>query len=117
MGEWVSVKDRLPDTVIIVLTCTSGGIVDTAWRTEMSDPPGAWDSFSGRRGFNLDDITHWMPLPEPPHPENPTWQEWLIEQGVIKENPNGVGSFFPKLFERIDEETAKKLGIQPKEPT
>ena len=46
----------------------------------------------------------------------PTWEEWLITQGVIKENPNGgVGWPMPKLFERISADTAQKLGIEPKE--
>lgn len=52
------------------------------------------------------------------HPEQvyPTWEEWLITQGVIKENPNGgVGWPMPKLFERISADIAQKLGLKPKE--
>lgn len=53
---------------------------------------------------------------EHPEPVYPTWEEWLITQGVIKENPNGgVGWPMPKLFERIPADTAEKLGIEPKE--
>lgn len=49
-------------------------------------------------------------------PQYPTWEEWLITQGVIKENPNGgVGYPMPKLFESIPADTAQKLGIKPKE--
>lgn len=55
---------------------------------------------------------------EHPEPVYPTWEEWLITQGVIKENPNGgVGWPMPKLFERIHADTAEKLGIEPKEGT
>lgn len=51
---------------------------------------------------------------EHPEPVYPTWEEWLITQGVIKENPNGVGRPMPKLFERIPPDIAQKLGIEPK---
>ena len=51
-----------------------------------------------------------------PEPKYPTWEEWLITQGVIKENPNGgVGCPMPKLFESIPVDLAEKLGIEPKE--
>lgn len=52
---------------------------------------------------------------ENPEPVYPTWEEWLIAQGVIKENPNGVGWPMPKLFERIPADIAEKLGAAPKE--
>lgn len=51
-----------------------------------------------------------------PEPVYPTWEEWLITQSVIKENPNGgVGWPMPKLFERIPADVAERLGIEPKE--
>lgn len=53
---------------------------------------------------------------ENPEPKYPTWEEWLITQGVIKENQNGgVGYPMPKLFEPISVEIAEKLGLRPKE--
>ena len=58
-------------------------------------------------------ITAWAA--EHLEPVYPTWEEWLIMQGIIKENPNGVGWPMPKLFERIPADTAEKLGIQPNE--
>jgi len=52
---------------------------------------------------------------EHPEPVYPTWEEWLITQGVIKENPTGgVGWPMPKLVERIPADIAQKLGIEPK---
>lgn len=46
----------------------------------------------------------------------PTWEEWLITQGVIKENQNGgVGYPMPKLLEPIPADIAEKLGIRQKE--
>jgi hypothetical protein len=63
--QWISVKDKFPNYKIEVL------VLDTAhkiWHAE-------YDCDDGRigwwydHGFELDDITHWMPLPEPPeHP-------------------------------------------------
>lgn len=46
----------------------------------------------------------------------PTWEEWLITQGVIKENQNGgIGYPMPKLLEPIPDDIAEKLGIKQKE--
>ena len=58
-------------------------------------------------------ITAWAA--EHPEPVYPTWEEWLITQKVIKENPNGVGNPLPKLFDSIPAEIAEKLGLEPKE--
>lgn len=53
---------------------------------------------------------------EHPEPKYPTWEEWLITQGVIKENQNGgIGHPMPKLLESIPADIAEKLGIEPKE--
>jgi hypothetical protein len=66
MSEWISVKDRLPDYVQQVLV----------YRTEcfvcevMEYRNGSWNIWNGEYfdSFNseFNDITHWMPLPEPP---------------------------------------------------
>ena len=58
MSEWISVKDRLPDTCVCVLVHYDDGnmLVDEIG----SD--GEWID----EDFNCGNITHWMPLPEPP---------------------------------------------------
>lgn len=54
--EWVSVDDRLPKNSDNVLVCHNNGLVTTnAWL-------GANWWFKNERN----QITHWMPLPEPP---------------------------------------------------
>lgn len=61
MSEWISVKDRLPDSSEIVIV--EGGIARFVrhpyehWVTETS--------FSHGREIQWE-VTHWMPLPEPP---------------------------------------------------
>lgn len=60
--EWISVKDRLPQKYSNVLIYTSFGYVTN----------GMWvpykNIFVYDRGYELekDEVTHWMPLPEPP---------------------------------------------------
>ena len=67
-GEWISVDERIPEERCECLTVDKRGVVLQA-------------SYSGRhRAFNatdeddgdtlkFDDVTHWMPLPEPPEME------------------------------------------------
>ena len=63
MSEWISVKDRLPKIDEEVLVCFTDGFnqikFGVAWTISI-------DGWSGYFGGN---ITHWMPLPEPPEVE------------------------------------------------
>ena len=59
--RWVRCEERLPDIAEKVLVYNRWQIF-TAWRTSFSKPIGEWDSYD----FQTDNITHWMPLPEPP---------------------------------------------------
>ncbi len=60
-GEWISVKDRLPENYDSVLVYCKGNssIVDVC---SYSDSIG----FMGIAPYWIELITHWMPLPEPP---------------------------------------------------
>lgn len=53
--EWVSVKDRLPDVgnIVLIYSETDGVCLDS-----YSDDT-----------FDYFDVTHWMPLPQPPKGE------------------------------------------------
>ena len=63
MAEWIDVKEKLPRDDNHVLCCTEtknkaknviiGYYMDGAWRCGMNR-----------------NVTHWMPLPEPPKGEN-----------------------------------------------
>ena len=62
-GGWISVKDGLPELGERVL-CTDGHCVFEQYRVLPSCVYGVWD----RMGLKseMQDVTHWMPLPEPP---------------------------------------------------
>lgn len=75
MSEWISVKDRLPESGVPVLV-TFVGYTDNKlhsdgvarWEPDLNGYNGGWE-------WTLDfsdatvEITHWMPLPEPPKEE------------------------------------------------
>lgn len=76
MGEWISVKDKLPEpNELVLLYCTFH---------EWNKPNEKWQDITVGRtdkynnqiypehyeeGTNFD-VTHWQPLPEPPTIEN-----------------------------------------------
>lgn len=63
--DWISVKERLPEeqtgVLIAVKDCRS--VIAQVWN-------GRWTDV-GESGldYEQDDVTHWMPLPEPPASE------------------------------------------------
>lgn len=68
IGEWVSVKDRLPGTRHAVLAYTPHH--KNIWAVSMHED-GNWYIWSPGNRVLVDPdwygpITHWMPLPEPP---------------------------------------------------
>jgi hypothetical protein len=59
-GNWISVKDRLPDEngfYLVATTFHSAKVRYTSYKKD-TDYPWAY--------FQTKEITHWMPLPEPP---------------------------------------------------
>ena len=62
--QWISVKDDLPACgVSSVLVCYEDGIVVMAdWSHDIL---GNWWFYTDGE-YDIDEITHWMPLPEPP---------------------------------------------------
>ncbi len=64
--EWISVKDRLPESEVMVLTYLED---DDDYRIDyiiIFDVP-LWACILERDNYK---VTHWMPLPEAPKDEN-----------------------------------------------
>ena len=75
-GEWISVKDDMPEKHEYVLL-----MADRYWSSPEGVPDmkvtvtgylqeygsGLFWSVFGELGMDLDSFTHWMPLPEPPN--------------------------------------------------
>jgi len=61
--QWISVKDRLPDSTPMVLANCSDGY-ELAYYGNYGK--GQWTNTLGTEHLN---VTHWMPLPKPPEDE------------------------------------------------
>lgn len=64
--HWISVKERLPKAFEQVIVCREGAAIG-AVKVEQGclDVNGWWKVY----GTRTKRVTHWMPLPEPPVPE------------------------------------------------
>ncbi len=60
MNEWINCSERMPQVMEDVLV-TDGEDVKAMWWNG-----NRWDSWIDKYAIDGDDITHWMPLPEPP---------------------------------------------------
>lgn len=60
MSEWISVKDRLPSNEPPI-SLNHGAVIVT-------DGSEVWEEFTSnvKSGADSLEITHWMPLPDPP---------------------------------------------------
>ena len=71
--EWVSVKDRLPDLISCnVGTAYSEAVI--AWTSGRKAMIAVWDGIDWIAPFDYweawgEEITHWMPIPDPPKGE------------------------------------------------
>lgn len=67
-NEWVSVEDRLPASGQNVIA-TNGSDVGEAWYASLSR---SWYRYNGLEWNRIcREVTHWMPLPEPPDSRPP----------------------------------------------
>jgi hypothetical protein len=61
MNQWISVKDRLPDFCQHYLVTNGRAQMVAAFNLS-----GVWDFFDNAVFWDSEDVTHWMPLPQPP---------------------------------------------------
>lgn len=73
MGKWIKCSERMPEAGVPVLVLLSGEIRvaeirwDTPTHEETYQPFRYWDDpYDDGQPWEVFDITHWMPLPEPP---------------------------------------------------
>ena len=61
-NKWIPVSERLPEFRKEVLTCSNGGFIEIQSLEDSYD--GYWENQKGD-WTDLEEITAWMPLPEP----------------------------------------------------
>lgn len=71
--EWISVKDRLPDTAERVLVCKTwlGRVYkpEYGYYQDFPNQKGCWYVLTEFGYYPQREVTHWMPLPQPPKGE------------------------------------------------
>ncbi|EEV6992522.1 DUF551 domain-containing protein [Escherichia coli] len=66
-GGWISCSDRMPEDTKMLLAFSQGEIVAAYWNWVVNPIDyKKYRTFTYLSGNILDDVTHWMPLPEPP---------------------------------------------------
>lgn len=66
-GGWISCSDRMPEDTKMLLAFSQGEIVAAYWNWVVNPIDyKKYRAFTYLSGNILNDVTHWMPLPEPP---------------------------------------------------
>lgn len=69
---WISCSERMPEDTKMLLAFSQGEIVAAYWNWVVNPVDyKKYRAFTYLSGNILDDVTHWMPLPEPPQEVNP----------------------------------------------
>lgn len=64
---WISCSEQMPDDIKMLLAFSQGEIVAAYWNWVVNPIDyKKYRAFTYLSGNILDDVTHWMPLPEPP---------------------------------------------------
>ena len=64
MSKWISVKDRLPEKEKEILIVSDNEVKIGIWSNDCFGEKFFTTNFE--QYLNADNVTHWMPLPEPP---------------------------------------------------
>jgi hypothetical protein len=90
--EWISVKDRMPEDDVSILICSKRKTISKA---TYSSSMGRYNIADSDYWYNELDVTHWMPLPEPPKPKDNISREESDEQlygGYEEDRKTMIGS-------------------------
>ncbi|EKK0437799.1 DUF551 domain-containing protein [Escherichia coli] len=69
---WIRCSERMPEDTKMLLAFSQGEIVAAYWNWVVNPIDyKKYRAFTYLSGNILDDVTHWMPLPEPPQEVNP----------------------------------------------
>ena len=66
MKEWISVEGRLPEIGKSILVHNQGFEHSRSVRMAFMTSNGFYDAYECGCGIKLYEVTHWMPLPDPP---------------------------------------------------
>lgn len=68
MSEWISVEDRPVegDDFFIANFRITPPFIAKAWKFKVHNQDGKFYKYTGGSTVHVNNITHWMPLPEPP---------------------------------------------------
>ncbi len=65
--SWINCSERMPEDTKMLLAFSQGEIVAAYWNWVVNPIDyKKYRAFTYLSGYILDDVTHWMPLPEPP---------------------------------------------------
>ncbi|HCN6136041.1 TPA: DUF551 domain-containing protein [Escherichia coli] len=71
LDGWISCSERMPEDTKMLLAFSQGEIVAAYWNWVVNPIDyKKYRAFTYLSGNILDDVTHWMPLPEPPQEVN-----------------------------------------------
>lgn len=65
MNDWISVNDKMPDDETVVLVFAPEDKSEPVWLGYFVSELNVWSDPTG--AYIDEEITHWMPLPEPPN--------------------------------------------------
>lgn len=68
-NRWISVEDRLPEVDEPVMICAFGKSVGEGVYRGHDGFHHVWKMYASSGTYWDDEVTHYMPLPEPPHEE------------------------------------------------
>lgn len=70
VNQWISCKDKMPEdnTLVLFVYVSKNGVksVHYGYHQTLKGLGSSWAKPSGGLQYCDDDVTHWMPLPEPP---------------------------------------------------